>query len=56
MNRDKIGGVPFDVKEEANRTVLRFYPKNPNAKNPNSVVFVLFLDSKDKEQLVKILE
>jgi len=53
--RDKIGGYPFEVKKENGRTVLRFFPKSPTAKNPNSIVFVLPLDKEDKKKLTQII-
>jgi len=55
MMRDKIGGVPYEVKKEKNRTMLRFYPKSPNAKNPDGIVFMLALDKDDVSKLQKII-
>ena len=53
--REKLGENPFEVKKEGNKTTFRFFPKGENAKNPNSIVFVLSLDSDDKTKLEKIL-
>jgi len=53
--RDKLGGNPFEVKREGSKTTFRFFPKGEDAKNPDSIVFVLSLDSDDKAKLKKIL-
>jgi len=53
--RDKLGGVPFEVRKEKNHTIFRFYPKSPAAKNPDGVVFVLALDKEDRNKLSKII-
>jgi len=53
--RDKLGGNPFEAKKEGSKTTFRFFPKGENAKNPDSIVFVLSLDSDDKTKLKKIL-
>ena len=53
--RDRLGGNPFEVKKEGKKTTFRFFPKGENARNPDSIVFVLSLDSDDKAKLRKIL-
>jgi len=53
--REKLGGVPFEVKTEQNCTVLRFYPKSTTAKNPDGIVFMLSLNKEDRTKLVKII-
>jgi len=55
MARERLGGVPFESKNEGGRTVIRFFPKSANAKNPDSIVFVLSLGKDDKAQLKKII-
>jgi len=52
--REKLGGVPFEAKKEGGKTVLRFFPKGPNAKNPDGIVFMLALDEEDKKKMSKI--
>ena len=51
--REKLGGVPFEAKKEGKKTVLRFFPKGANAKNPDGIVFMLALDEEDKKKKVK---
>jgi len=53
--RERLGGIPFEIKNEKNRTVLRFYPKSSTAKNPDGMVFMLALDIEDKKKLSKII-
>lgn len=53
--RDRIGSYPYEVKKEAGKTVFRFYPKSPDAKNPDSIVFVLPLDENDRKKMLKIV-
>jgi len=53
--REKLGGVPFEVKKDGGKTVFRFFPKGPSPKNPDSIVFVLVLDKEDKKKLEKII-
>lgn len=55
MIRDRLGGVPYETKEENGKTVIRFYPKNENARNPDGIVFVLRFDKTDKEKILKLL-
>jgi len=53
--REKLGGVPFEVSKQKDRTVMRFYPKSPTAKNPDGIVFMLALDKNDRVKLAKII-
>ena len=53
--REKLGGVPFEVSHNGKNTVLRFFPKSPNAKNPDGIVFMLALDKDDKKKLAEII-
>lgn len=53
--REKLGGVPFEVKKEEGKTVLRFYPKSSTAKNPDGIVFMLALDKDDKKKFAEII-
>jgi hypothetical protein len=53
--RDRLGDYPYEVKKEAGKTVLRFYPKSPDAKNPDSIVFVLPLGKEDKKKLLQLV-
>ena len=53
--REKLGEVPFEVKKEGDKTVLRFFPKSSTAKNPDGIVFMLALDKDDKKKLAEII-
>jgi hypothetical protein len=53
--RDKIGDYPYEVRKEGSTVTLRFFPKNPKAKYPDSVVFVLSLDRENRDKLSKII-
>jgi len=55
MARDRLGGVPYELKKEGGKVKLRFYPKSENAKNPDGIVFLLSLGKEDKEKLKKII-
>jgi len=55
MARDMLGGVPFEVKKEKRIVSIRFFPKSPNAKNPDGIVFVLHLDADDRKKLNEII-
>lgn len=56
MERDRLGGVPYEVRNEDGKVVFRFFPKSPNAKNPDGIVFALALDDKDQKKLLGILK
>ena len=56
MERDRLGGVPYDTAKEGDKIKLRFYPKTENAKNPDSIVFTMLLDESDKEKILKLFE
>ena len=53
--RNTIGNYPFEVSKESGKVKIRFFPKSPNAKNPDGIVFVLSLDRDDREKLIKII-
>ena len=55
MRRDKLSGFPYEIREEKDKTIIRFFPKSPTAKYPNDSVLVLKLSKKDKKKLIKIL-
>jgi len=55
MSRDTIGGFPYEVSRRENETIIRFFPKNPDAEYPNNSVLVLRLDEKDKRKMQIIL-
>ena len=55
MARERLSGFPYESKKEGGKTVLRFFPKSENAKNQNSIVFVLSLDKAEREKLKKII-
>ena len=55
MARDRLGGVPYELKKEGGKLSIRFFPKSPDAKNPDGIVFVLSLEKEDKEKLKKII-
>ena len=55
MTRDTLGGVPFEVKKERGKVSIRFFPKSPNAINPDGIVFVLHLNADDKKKLNEII-
>jgi len=56
MERDRLGGVPYDTSKKGKKIKLRFYPKTENAKNPDSIVFTMTLEKSDKEKILKLFE
>jgi len=56
MYREKLGGFPIEVEKNGKTIKLRFYPKNPKAKYPDSPVLVLQLNEDDREKILKIFE
>ena len=56
MDRERLGGVPYDAVKEGDKIKMRFYPKTENAKNPDSIVFTMLLDESDKEKILKLFE
>ena len=54
--QEQIGGFPIKTKRNGKIITLRFYPKSPDAKNPDKPVLVLQLNDGDKEKLKKIFE
>lgn len=55
MKRDTIGTYPYQIDRENNNLIIRFFPKIPQAQNPNHVIFKLTFDEKDGQKLIKIL-
>ena len=55
MSRDKLGGFPYEISKEKEYITIRFYPKSPNAKNPNDSVQTLKLNERDRQKLIKML-
>lgn len=53
--RDTLGGYPFEIQKQADRRVLRIFPKSPAAKYPNDALLVLSLDDSDSMKLLRIL-
>ena len=56
MERDRLGGVPYEATKEGKKVKLRFFPKGDNAKNPNSIVFTMLLDDTDKEKILDLFK
>lgn len=61
MQRERLGGIPFEAKKVKKKVRLRFFPKgeNPkgeNPKNADSVVFTMLLEESDKEKILKVFE
>ena len=55
MERDRLGGVPFEVKKEGGKVSIRFFPKSPKAIHPDGIVFVLHLNAEDRKKLAGII-
>jgi len=56
MERERLGGVPYDFTKEGRKIRLRFYPKSENPKNPDSIVFTMLLDNTDKEKILDLFK
>ena len=56
MVRERIGGVPYEAKKVKGRLSIRFFPRSPNAKNPDGIVFILHLEAEDKKKLADIIK
>jgi len=56
MTRERIGGVPYEAKKEDGKLVFRFFPKGANAKNPDGIVFALYLDKDDRKKLGSLIK
>jgi len=54
MNRDELGGFPYEVEKIGDLIIIRFYPR-PTAKYPDQSVLTLKIDRKSKEKLLRIL-
>jgi len=55
MARDRLAGVPYEVKKDKDLIFLRFFPKSASAKHPDGIVFMLALDKDDVSKLQKII-
>ena len=56
MERDRLGGVPYELKKESGKISIRFFPKSPNAKNPDGIVFMLHLDAEERKKLADLIK
>ena len=56
MVRQRLGGVPYEARKENGKLSIRFFPKSPNAKNPDGIVFILHLDADDKKKLADLIK
>ena len=54
MQRERLGGVPYETTKEGKKVKIRFFPKSDNPKNPDSIVFTMLLDKTDVEKIKKI--
>ena len=54
MERERLGGVPYETTKEGKKVKIRFFPKSDNPKNPDSIVFTMLLDKTDVEKIKKI--
>ena len=55
MKRETIGTYPYQIGRENNNLIMRFFPKIPQAQDPNHVIFKLSFDEKDRQKMIKIL-
>jgi len=55
MERDRLGGVPYEVKKDNDKIIFRFFPKSASAKNLDGIVFMMALDKDDVTKLKKII-
>jgi hypothetical protein len=56
VDREILGGVPFEATKEGKKVRLRFFPKGENAKNRDSIVFTMLLDDADKERILDLFK
>jgi len=56
MERERIGGVPYETSKNGSNLKIRFFPKSENAKNPDGIVFALDLDANDRKKLADLLK
>lgn len=52
--RDKLGEYPYETRKIGGKTVIQFFPRSGNAKNPDLVRFQLSLNNEDIKKLKKI--
>ncbi len=52
---DTLGDYPYTLSKQGGKIIIKFHPKGPNLKYPDSVKFSLVLSSDDVRKLKKIL-
>lgn len=55
MVRETISGFPCEIEKKEGVVRMKFLPKSPNAKYPESPVLILKLDKDDRKKLIGIL-
>jgi hypothetical protein len=55
MKKDTIGTYPYQIDRKDGELIIRFFPKIPEAQDPNHAVFKLTFDAKDRQKLIRIL-
>jgi hypothetical protein len=53
--KNTLSGSPYKATKEGSVTILRFFSKSPNAKDPNQNEFTLRLNEIDRPTLIKLL-
>lgn len=53
--KDTIGTYPYQIDRKDGDLIIRFFPKIPEAQDPNHAVFKLTFNAKDKQKLIRIL-
>jgi hypothetical protein len=56
MQRERLGGVPYESEKIGKKVKVRFFPKGNNPKNPDSIVFTMLLDGTDLEKIKTLFE
>ena len=56
MDRERLGGVPYETEKQGSKVKVRFFPKGENPKNPDSIVFTMTLDKSDKQKLKEVFD
>jgi len=56
MERDRLGGVPYEAIKEGKNVRLRFFPKGDNPKNPDGIVFMMLLNKTDQEKILNLFK
>jgi len=55
MVKEILAGFPCEIERKGDELKLKFFPKNPDAKYPNSAVIILPLGKEDRKKFLKIL-